>query len=142
MENTQNNTSTNNPVPVQHSFLNSKTVDEFSSGLFESLIHLTKFSNQLPGVEESSYFRDSGTAKKRNLSNRVLQLTQNFLEQERGVEAPQIVGQNLEEVLDSFESITDVVDSLIERVVKKSQTFFNEFKNSKFKIFFKKGCLL
>jgi hypothetical protein len=105
----------------QNNFLGAKNFDAYTGDLFDKLIKATKASNGLPDSDNFKYYQNYAPFKSamNNVGQRLLDLTQKFLDFEKGEKAPLVnVYEESDEVLEQFDSIIDVVDSLIERVVR------------------------
>lgn len=103
------------------SFFGSNSLDNYTQELFENLISATKTSNEFPDSQNYSYYTTYGPFKSRmnNFGQRLLDLTQGFLQLEKGNKAPIINDlEDAEDLLEQFEAVTDVVDSIIEKVVR------------------------
>lgn len=111
--------SNNNLTETQEFLPGFPTVDHFNQGLFEKFVKATKTANALPKADEFKYFSTVSTFRSHmdEFGQRILNLMQNFLTKEAGEKAPIINDfEDADEVSDNFEIMTDVVDSLLEKV--------------------------
>eukprot|EP01103_Thecamoeba_quadrilineata_P014932 TRINITY_DN4571_c0_g1_i1.p1 TRINITY_DN4571_c0_g1~~TRINITY_DN4571_c0_g1_i1.p1 ORF type:complete len:850 (-),score=160.48 TRINITY_DN4571_c0_g1_i1:118-2667(-) len=92
--------------------------EKFSQELFSLLMDLTKLSNTLPTEEDYNYYSSFRPFKSKVslLGSQVLSMTQNFLEYESSIVPKFTEYEDVEDVVDNFPSIVDVVDGMIERV--------------------------
>ncbi len=93
------------------------TLDSFAQNLFEKMGQSTVLSNSLPKDEEYKYYSISQPFKSnmKQLGQRVLSMINNFVQQEKSGNS--INFEDSEDVLESYDSLSDVVDGLLERVV-------------------------
>lgn len=94
--------------------------DAYTGDLFDKLLKATKAANGLPDADNFKYYLNYPPFRgsMNNVGQRLLDLTQKFLDFEKGEKAPLLnVYDDSEDVLEQFDSVIDVVDTLIEKVV-------------------------
>lgn len=97
-------------------------INPFLQTLYQKLIETLKSSEDIPQGQEYEYltsYKYFGEETK-GLGNRILRMTQRLIESESvGISNPDINLSELskEEVEESFEEITNITDSLLEKVV-------------------------
>lgn len=95
--------------------------DSFIQEVFGRLIEGTKIANTFPAEDDHAYYKTFKpfNSKVKELGNRLLGLTQRFIDLENPrstLRLPDLSGDP-EEVSESFDGITAIVDSLVEKVV-------------------------
>jgi exosome complex exonuclease RRP6 len=104
--------------------------DGYASDLFDKLLKATKAANGLPDADNFKYYTSYPPFKgsMNNYGQRLLDLTQKFLDFEKAQKAPLLnVYEDTDDVLEQFDAVVDVVDSLIERVVRLKTFLFLKY---------------
>lgn len=92
------------------------TFDPFAQSVFEKLIEATKISNTTTFSDEYNYYKAFRPFKEQInlLGKRILTLAHQLLEH-KNPNTPALV--SIDDVTESFDSVVDIVDELIEEVV-------------------------
>lgn len=102
---------------AQASFIDGKTFDEFSQGLFNALISCSQISNTLPDTDDQKYFATfpSYQLKISQIGESLLRLKQRFLDHNQSdAKITDLENEDLEEVYN--ERIVDCVDNILDKV--------------------------
>jgi hypothetical protein len=96
-------------------------LDTYSQDLLGKLLNATKSTTELPDADSYKYYLGYPPFKSKmnDIGRRLLGLTQGFLQFEKGNKVPVLSTMpDAEDAEDQFELVTDIIDNLIEKVVR------------------------